>query len=157
MDVPRTKMVNQIDHVIINKRHASSITVIKVCHGPNCDTDHFLVNVILRERLCNALKKQGRKRKRWNTDKLTKEKDLNLYQNKINEKLQNVNRTQDVQTEWNNIKNAIAEAAKETLSEKKGKRNEEWFNEDCRTVIQEKNTMRKIMLQRMTRSNKETY
>jgi hypothetical protein len=36
---------------------------------------------------------------------------------------------------------------------KTGKRNEE-----CRTAVQkEKNNMRKIMLQKMTRSNKETY
>ena len=46
---------------------------------------------------------------------------------------------------------------KEALGEKKRKRNEEWFDEDCRTAIQEKNNMRTIMLQSMTRSNKETY
>ena len=154
---PGMNVVNQIDHVIINKRHATSITDIKACRGPYCDSYHFLVKVILRERLSNALKNQGRKRKRWNTDKLTKEEDLNLYQNKINLKLQDIDRIQDVQTEWNNIKNVIVEAAKEALGEKKGKRNEEWFDEDCRTAIQKKNNMRKIMLQRITRSNKETY
>ena len=58
-----------------------------------------------------------------------------MYQNKINEKLQDIERIQDVETEWNNIKNAIVEAAKEALGEKKGKRNEEWFNEECMTAI----------------------
>jgi len=66
---PGTDVVNQIDHVIINKRHASSITDIRSCHGPNCNSDHFLVKLTLRERLANALKNQGRKRKRWNIDK----------------------------------------------------------------------------------------
>ena len=80
-----------------------------------------------------------------------------MYQKKINEKIQDIDRTQNVQTEWNNITNTIEEAAKEAPGEKKGKRNEEWFDEDCRTAIQEKNNMRKIILQRMTRSNKETY
>jgi hypothetical protein len=51
------------------------------------------------------------------------------------------------------IKNVIVEAAKESLGEKKGKRNEDWFDEQCRTAIQEKNNRRKIMLQRMTRSS----
>ena len=64
---------------------------------------------------------------------------------------------QDVQIQWNKIKNVIVEAAKESLGENKGKRNEEWFDEECRMAIQEKNNMRKIMLQRMTRSSKETY
>jgi hypothetical protein len=51
-----------------------------------------------------------------------------------------------VQIEWNKIKNAIVEAAKETFGEKKGKINEEWLDEECRTAIQEKNNVRKIML-----------
>jgi hypothetical protein len=63
----------------------------------------------------------------------------------------------NVQIEWNTIKSVTVEAAKESLGEKRGKRNEEWFNEECRTAIQERNNMRKIMLQRMTNSSKETY
>jgi hypothetical protein len=55
------------------------------------------------------------------------------------------------------LKNVIVEAAKESLGEKKGKRNEDWFDEECRTAIQEKNNMRKIMLQKKTSSSKETY
>jgi hypothetical protein len=80
-----------------------------------------------------------------------------LYQQKINEKLEDTDGLQDVQIEWNKIKNVIVEAANGLLGEKKGKRNEEWFDKKCRTAIQEKNNIRKIMLQRMTRSNKETY
>jgi len=80
-----------------------------------------------------------------------------LYQQKINKKLEDTDGIQDVQAEWNKIKNVIVEVAKESLGEKKGKRNEEWFDKERRTAIQEKNNMRKIMLQRMTRSSKETY
>jgi hypothetical protein len=154
---PGTDVINQIDHVVINKRHASSITDVKSCRGPNCDSDHFLVKVTVRERLSNALKNQGRKRKGWNINKLKNKEDLNLYQQKINEKLEDTDGIQDVQIEWNTIKNLIIEAAKESLGEKKGKRNEEWFDEECRNAIQEKNNMRKSMLQRMTRSSKQTY
>jgi hypothetical protein len=154
---PGTDVVNQIDHVVINKRYASSIMDVKSCRSPNCDSDHFLVEVTLRERLSNALKNPGRKRKKWNIDKLKNEEDLKLYQQKINEKLKDTDGIQDVQIEWNKIKNVIVEATKESLGEKKGKRNEEWFDEECRMAIQEKNNMRKIMLHRMTRNSKETY
>jgi len=80
-----------------------------------------------------------------------------LYQQKINEKLEDTGEIQDVQMEWNIIKNVIVEAAKETLGEKKGKINEEWFDEECASAIQEKKNTRKIMLKRMTRSSKENY
>ena len=90
---PGTDIVNQIDHVVINKRHASSITDVSSCRGPSCDSDHFLVKVTLRERLSNALKNQGRKKKRWNIDKLKNEENLNLYERKINEKLENTDGT----------------------------------------------------------------
>jgi hypothetical protein len=78
---------------------------------------------------------------------------------KLNEKLEDTGGIQNVQIEWNNIENVIVEASKESLCEKKGKRNEERFDEECRTAIHEKNknNMRKIMLQRMTKSSKETY
>ena len=56
-----------------------------------------------------------------------------------------------MQIEWNKIKNIIVEEAKESLGEKKGKGNEECFDEECRTAIQEKNNVRKIMLQGITR------
>ena len=49
------------------------------------------------------------------------------------------------------------EAAKESIGEKTGRRNEEWFDDECSVSIQEKNKKREIMLQRMTRRNKEIY
>jgi hypothetical protein len=44
-----------------------------------------------------------------------------LYQQKINDKLKDIDEIQDVQTERNKIKNVIVEAATESLGEKKEK------------------------------------
>jgi hypothetical protein len=80
-----------------------------------------------------------------------------LYQQKINENGYDTDGIQGVQIVWNKIRNVIVEAAKEAFGWRKGKRNEEWFDEECRMAIQEKNNMRKTMLQRMARSSKKTY
>lgn len=77
-----------------------------------------------------------------------------FYQEKINAKLEDIDWIQDVQGEWNDVKNALEEAAKESIGEKK-ERNEGWLDEECRKATQEKNIMRKIMLQRMTGSSKK--
>jgi hypothetical protein len=74
---------------------------------------------MLREILSDALRKQGIKRKKWNIDKLKNEENLNLYQQKINEKLEDTDGTQDVQ---------------------KGKRNEECFDEECRMLYKKRIT-----------------
>jgi hypothetical protein len=103
------------------------------------------------------LKTKEKRRKGRNIDKLKNEEGLNVNQQKINKKLEETDEIKDVQIEWNKIKNVIIEEAKESLGEKKGKRNVEWLDEECRTAIQEKNNMRKIILQRMTRNSKETY
>ena len=106
---PRTNVVNQIDHVVVNKRHSSNITDVKSCRGLRCNSDHSLIKVTLRKRLSNAVKSQGKKRKRWNIDKLKKKEHLNLHQKKINEKLEDTDEKQDLQIEWNEIKNVIVE------------------------------------------------
>ena len=48
-----------------------------------------------------------------NTDKMKNEKHLNLYQQKINEKLEGTDEIQNVQIEWNKVNSVIVEAAKE--------------------------------------------
>jgi hypothetical protein len=55
------------------------------------------------------------------------------------------------------VRSTLQRRSGERIIGEKGKRNEERFEEECRTAVQEKNNRRKITLQRTTRSSKETY
>ena len=54
---PDGKTHNQIDHMLIYRRRQSSVLDVRSFRGADCDTDHYLVVVKVRERL--AVSKQA--------------------------------------------------------------------------------------------------
>jgi endonuclease/exonuclease/phosphatase family metal-dependent hydrolase len=48
---PVQDILNQIDHVLINKRRSSTITDVRTLRGPNCNSDHYLVRTKIRQRI----------------------------------------------------------------------------------------------------------
>jgi len=42
---------NQIDHILVDRRWHSSILDVQSFRGADCDTDHYVVVAVVRERL----------------------------------------------------------------------------------------------------------
>lgn len=156
-----TGVVNQIDHVLVSRRHASSVVDIRSARGPNCDSDHYLVKAKLRERIANVGRIKGPKRIQWSVEKFRQPAAVAQYQETLGKKLEegaeNLSVTDSVERKWLNIKKAMEEAAKETIGERKRTRNEEWFDNECRKAIERKNIDRRNTIQKETRQNVERY
>jgi hypothetical protein len=71
--IPGSNEVSQIDHVLTTSHHSSSVIDARSCRGTNCDSDHYLVNIKVRERIANIQKIPRRKTGRWDIEKLHKD------------------------------------------------------------------------------------
>jgi hypothetical protein len=154
---PAGRIVNQIDHVLVNKRRATIIEDVKTMRGANCDSDHFLIRTIIRQKIACTYQKKQEYKLRWNTYKLENKEKENQYQECIIEKLKKIERKQEVNEEWINIRNVILEAAKEEIGEQRKERNRDWYDEECQCSMKEKNDARKKCLNKETRKNREEY
>ncbi|XP_071652502.1 craniofacial development protein 2-like [Temnothorax longispinosus] len=136
---PDGRTTNQIDHVLVNRRRRSSILDVRVCRHANCDSDHYLVKVKVRQKISGSNKDKGKKRLRWDVGRLKVEKVVeDTFRKKINEHLQESQSGEDIKTDMEAIRNAITEAAKLAIGEKQRGRNEEWFDQECRNAIKAK-------------------
>lgn len=159
--IPGTNRANQIDHVMVLARHESSITQVQASRGPNCDSDHYLVKVILTERLANAQRRKPRARKRWNLGKFSDEEIKKDFQEEVSRKLAQAKteRSEEPSIEemWQEISGAILDTTKEIIGESKPKDNE-WYDDECQAAMEEKNKARmKLLKGRATRRAHEEY
>ena len=74
------------------------------------------------------------------------------------EELQTQSQEQEqIEQQWNTIKKVVIETATETIGVKTRKRNKEWFNDECKEVIRQKNQDRLRVLQKATRQACDKY
>ena len=123
----------------------------------NCDSDNFLIRTIIRHKISCTYQKKQKYKIRWDINKLENNDEKEDYQLHVMKKLKKIERKQDVNEEWINIKNAILETAKEETGKQRKERNLDWYDEECQKVMKEKNDARKKCLNKETRKNREEY
>ncbi|XP_055375392.1 uncharacterized protein LOC129608093 [Condylostylus longicornis] len=153
--IPGERGANQIDHVLVDKRHATSILDVKTCRGANCDSDHYMIKIKIRQRLSTInSNKNIFKRIKWDTEKIVANEDLKLvYQQNLSHRIDNVYINNNPSQNWANICEAIKDAAKEVIGSEP-RNNNNWYDSECKRINEVKNEAWKKQLSCNTRSNR---
>jgi hypothetical protein len=152
----RTK--NQIDHVLIDGRHCSNVLDVRSCRGPNIDSDHYLVKVVVRARISNQRNRQPTL-ERWDVEKLQDDNTKRQYEECLERKIIEgmITEQQNVDDAWNQIRRNIESAATETIGKRTGTKRNNWFDNECQEALNEKNAARLRVLGRYTRAGLAEY
>jgi hypothetical protein len=133
------KTHNQIDHVLIDKRRHSTILDVRSFREADCDTDHYLVVVKVRERL--AVSKRAAQKvdiERFNVKKLNEVDVKEQYHVTIRNKfaaLENLEDSGDINGAWDNIRENIKSSARESLGYCESNNRKPWFDEECSKLV----------------------
>jgi hypothetical protein len=96
---PDGKTYNQIDHVLIDRRNASSIIDVRTCRGANGDSDHYLVKAVYRCRIMAWKDGHMSKEPKINIQKLGNPEVREAYQKLLGEKLTQQEHEDDIDKE----------------------------------------------------------
>lgn len=147
---------NQIDHVLIDTRHATDIQDVRAYRGADADSDHALVRVKYRQRICRVYNVRGERQRRFDTEKLKGER-IQEYVDAIEAGLQDMSGEGNVEGTWHEIKSVVRMAAEGVVGFKKPERREGWFDAECRAALELRNEARERTLQRETRYTRQGY
>jgi hypothetical protein len=152
---------NQIDHVLVDQRHKSSITDVRSVRGAECGTDHSLVLVKVDQKIAIQKRKEERSSADIDFGKL-EDKQLNReFELKLENRFQMLQDLQteenDINSKWNNFKKNIIETAKEICGEKRRVKKKPWFDEECEQKVIERKERKRIWINSDTAENKDRY
>ncbi|PSN53384.1 hypothetical protein C0J52_03797 [Blattella germanica] len=156
---PDHNTMNQIDHILITSSKSDLIEDVRSLRGPNIDSDHFLVRSTFKQTLPAKYKKKCEQTFKWNKQNLQCSGTLKQYKDILYSKLRDMpeDENENVTEKWNKLKNAITEAAEQTIQKQGKTKKNEWWDNDCKKIINGKNEARKKFLQTKTRASQEQY
>ncbi|XP_073986277.1 uncharacterized protein [Rhodnius prolixus] len=150
---------NQIDHILIDARHATNIQDVRSYRGADIDSDHLLVRAKLKQKVAIRTQGKGVKRRLYNSERLRLEAEREAFRNKCEELLKEIVPTpsEGIEGRWKWIKESMQRAAEETLGIKRKETRNGWYDEEVEEVLKRRNEARQRMLVRRTRASAQEY
>ena len=153
---PDGNTLNQIDHVIIDANKKCVLEDVRTKRDLNCDSYHFLVKTIIKQKLIRTQNKAVKQNK-WNQSKLQNPAKLKQYRICLYNKLIGKEGQQDNEEEWTNIKETITQSANEVIQTQNTSNWNEWWDEARKLIMTQKNKARKKYPQAKIRASREIY
>jgi hypothetical protein len=150
---------NQIDHCLIDGRHFSDVIDVMVRRGANIDSDHKLVVIQLRARICRASNTKPQQLRRFAFERLKDRDVTSRYYDELESELQGAQAqllSLDEKCKKLGEKNSKS-IATNTIGYTKKQAIKEWFDEECAKVNEEKNAARERTIQIKTRRTNNAY
>jgi len=129
---------------------------VRTMRGLNCDSDHFLVKTIIKQKLIGTQMKTIKQTK-WNQSNLQDPAKLKQHRTCLHNRLIGKEAQQDIEGEWTQIKEATIESANEVIQTQATSNRNEWWDELCKLIMSQKNEATKKYLQVKTRATREIY
>lgn len=149
---------NQIDHMLIEGRHFSSILDVRTYRGADCDSDHMLVVGRYKKRTArNHMARAGRT-KVLDVEKLSDPNMATRYQKAIEDRIEGLGEVdEDVETLWETTKNLILQAGQETVGFRQSRKKKQWYDDDCAKAIEARRVARENYVRAPTRRRTQEY
>jgi hypothetical protein len=160
---PDGKTNNQNDHILIDKRNASSMLDVKSCRGASSDCDHYLVRGRYRCKIANSKYGPNKTTRRFHTDALREASMVTRFQQQLEEefgKLQSEKATKEesqIEEDWKKLKEVIKEAAEQTIRYQPKPDRKGWSDDESRKALEKKNAAYKKWIDRPTRAKRLEY
>lgn len=159
---PNGNVRNQIDHVLIDRRHKTSILDVHSLRGAECGSDHNLVLVKVFQRIAIKKEKRTQPAEIYEIENLKEKKVVEDFRLKLKNRFQELANLVDetetpIEERWNIIKESIQEVTKETCGRRRKKRKKIWFDDECARKIEERKISRIKWLEEQSDEAKQRY
>jgi exonuclease III len=149
----------QIDHILVDKRHATDIMDVRTFHCndrqiPHHFTDHLLVGARIRARISNVMRQKCSKARRFSSTKTQDKATANDFRKSLELRMNGLGSSG---YEWQQLRDAIVEAAKENFGYSEKKETNEWFDEECAEMIEKTKEARIMVGTRSTRKKRSDF
>jgi len=155
---PDQSTFNQIDHIVIDGRHASSILDVRSFRGPNIDSDHYLVAAKVRTRIRVVRHARTSMQRKLDIEKLQSQETVNAFSARLSDLLSQSSVDDDIGDMWGHISHSLREAAQDTIGFKRPPQRNQWYDEECREASATKDAAYRRTLQSgATRAKHDVY